>query len=47
VPWLRFDPPIPAKVVLKDVHPSFVYSARFTGPITESRGPWLLEGNWW
>ena len=47
VPWLRFQPPIPAKIVLNDVQPAFLYSTRFTGPIKETCGPWLLEGNWW
>jgi len=47
VPWLRFHPPIPAKIVLNDVQPAFLYSSRFTGPIKETCGPWLLEGNWW
>jgi protein ImuB len=47
VPWLRFHPPIPANIVLRDVQPAFVYSSRFTGPIKETCGPWLLEGNWW
>jgi protein ImuB len=47
VPWLRFHPPIPANIVLNDVQPAFLYSSRFTGPIKETCGPWLLEGNWW
>jgi protein ImuB len=47
VPWLRFHPPIPAKVVLNDVQPAFLYSPRITGPIKETCGPWLLEGDWW
>ena len=47
MPWLRFHPPIPAKIVLNDVQPAFLYSSRFTGPIKETCGPWLLEGNWW
>ena len=47
VPWLRFDPPIPVRITFNEVHPAFLYSSRFTGPITESAGPWLLEGNWW
>jgi protein ImuB len=47
VPWLRFQPPLPAKIILNEVAPAFLYSARFTGPIRETCGPWLLEGNWW
>jgi protein ImuB len=39
VPWLRFEPPIPAKIVFNDVQPAFLYSARFTGPIRETGGP--------
>jgi protein ImuB len=47
VPWLRFRPPVPAKIILNDILPAFLYSARSTGPIKEIRGPWLLEGDWW
>ena len=47
VPWLRFRPPIQAKIILNDLRPAFLYSSRCTGPIKEARGPWELEGNWW
>ena len=47
VPCLRFRPPIHARVVLEEVRPVLLSSSRGTGPITEARGPWLLEGNWW
>jgi protein ImuB len=47
VPWLRFQPPIPAKIILNDVAPAFLYSDRFTGPIKEACGPWVANGNWW
>jgi protein ImuB len=47
VPWLRFYPPIPARVVLDEVRPTFLYSAPSTGPIRDARGPWHVEGNWW
>lgn len=47
VPWLRFRPPIQAKVILNDVRPAFLYSSRCTGPIQDARGPWLLDGDWW
>jgi protein ImuB len=47
IPWMRFTPPIPAKIILNNDQPAFLYSARFTGPIRETCGPWLLEGNWW
>jgi protein ImuB len=47
VPWLRFRPPIRANVILEDVRPAFLSSSRGHGPITEARGPWLLEGDWW
>jgi protein ImuB len=47
VPWLRFNPPIFAKVILNEVRPTFLYSAPSTGPIEDARGPWHIEGNWW
>jgi protein ImuB len=47
VPWLRFRPPVPAQIILDEIRPAFLYSARSTGPIKDARGPWLLEGNWW
>jgi protein ImuB len=47
IPMMRFRPPISANVVLNDVRPAFLYSNRFTGPITQSCGPWLIRGNWW
>jgi protein ImuB len=47
VPWLRFRPPVPAQIILDEVRPAFLYSARSTGPIKDARGPWRLEGNWW
>ena len=47
VPWLRFRPPIQAKVILNDIRPAFLYSSRCTGPIKDVRGPWLLDGDWW
>jgi protein ImuB len=47
VPWMRFTPPVPAKIRLLDGEPAFVESTRFTGPVKETCGPWLLEGNWW
>jgi protein ImuB len=47
IPWLRFRPPIQARVILNDIRPAFLYSSRWTGPIREARGPWQLEGHWW
>ena len=47
IPLMRFRPPIPAKIVLNDIQPAFLYSNRFTGPIKQTCGPWLLRGNWW
>ena len=47
VPWLRFRPSVPANVVLNEVRPAYLYSARSTGPIRDLRGPWRLDGNWW
>jgi protein ImuB len=47
IPLMRFRPPIPANVVLNDVQPAFLYSNRFTGPIKQTCGPWLIRGNWW
>ena len=47
IPLMRFRPPIPAKIVLNDIQPAFLYSNRFTGPIKQACGPWLLRGNWW
>jgi protein ImuB len=47
VPWFRFYPPLPAKVILNDFQPAFLYSSRITGPIKEACGPWVMEGNWW
>ncbi len=47
VPWLRFRPPIPARVIMNDAGPAFLYSTRSNGPIREACGPWLLAGNWW
>jgi protein ImuB len=44
VPWMRLTPPVPAKIRLHDGEPAFLESPRFTGPIKETRGPWLLEG---
>jgi protein ImuB len=46
-PCLRFRPPIPAHVIMNEISPAFLYSARSTGPIREARGPWLLGGHWW
>jgi protein ImuB len=46
-PWMRFVPPVAAKIRLQDGKPIFLESSRFTGPITKTGGPWLLEGNWW
>ena len=47
VPWLRFRPSIPANVILNEVRPAYLYSARSTGPIRDARGPWHLDGDWW
>jgi protein ImuB len=47
VPWMRFTPPVPAKIRLNDGEPVYLESPRFTGRIKETSGPWLLEGNWW
>jgi protein ImuB len=47
VPWMRFTPPVPATIKLHDGEPAFLRSPHFTGPIKETSGPWLLEGNWW
>ena len=46
-PWLLFRPPVPARVILNETRPTFLYSPRSTGPIHEACGPWLLAGNWW
>jgi len=47
MPWLRFRPPVPAHVILNEVRPAYLYSARSTGPIRDARGPWRLDGDWW
>jgi protein ImuB len=47
VPWMRFNPPVPATINLNDGEPAFLRSPHFTGPVKETSGPWLLEGNWW
>jgi protein ImuB len=47
VPWLRFRPPIQARIILHGARPAYLYSSRCTGPIKDARGPWLLDGNWW
>jgi protein ImuB len=47
VPWLRFRPPIQAKVILNDIQPAFLYSSRCTGRVKDARGPWFLNGEWW
>jgi protein ImuB len=47
VPWLRFTPPIPATIRLHDGQPVYLHSSRHNGPIKDTCGPWLLEGNWW
>ena len=47
MPWLRFTPPIQARIVLNEKRPAYLYSAHSTGPILDARGPWHLSGNWW
>jgi protein ImuB len=47
LPLLRFRPPIPTQIVLNNAQPAFLYSNRFTGPIKQTGGPWLLRGDWW
>ncbi len=47
IPWLRFRPAVRADVIMDQARPAFLYSERTTGPVKESEGPWLLEGNWW
>jgi len=47
IPWMRFRPPIPAKVVLNENRLAYIYSARCTGTIRESCGPWQMQGAWW
>jgi protein ImuB len=47
VPWLRFRPAVPARVILNETRPAFLYSPRSTGPIRDAQGPWRLGGNWW
>jgi len=47
VPWLRFRPPVPARVILEAAKPFFLCSSLSTGPIHGSRGPWRLAGHWW
>jgi protein ImuB len=47
VPWLRFRPPLPARVVLEETRPAFLQSSRGSGPIRDARGPWLADGRWW
>jgi protein ImuB len=47
IPLMRFRPPVPANIVLNDIQPAFLYSNRFTGPIKQACGPWLIRGNWW
>jgi protein ImuB len=46
-PWLRFRPPLPARVILNKAGPAFLHSSPSTGPIREACGPWRLAGNWW
>jgi protein ImuB len=47
LPLRRFRPPVRATVTLRDAQPIFLRCSQFSGPITASRGPWRLSGNWW
>jgi protein ImuB len=47
VPWLRFRPPMPARVTLDRDSPAYIHSPPTTGPVREACGPWLLAGPWW
>jgi protein ImuB len=47
VPWMRFQPPVPASVVVEGQRPAHLRSSRSTGPVRDARGPWKASGEWW
>jgi protein ImuB len=49
LPLRRFRPPLPARLTFAPVsgRPAHVWTERFSGPVTEARGPWCASGDWW
>jgi protein ImuB len=47
LPLRRFRPALAAQLELTDGKPTYVWTDRFNGAITEIRGPWLSSGDWW
>ncbi len=49
LPLRRFRPPLPARLSFAPAsgRPAHVWTERFSGPVTEARGPWCASGDWW
>ena len=47
LPLRRFRPPLASHIEFRDEKPSLLRSQVFVGPIVETRGPFLISGNWW
>jgi protein ImuB len=49
LPLRRFRPPLPARLTFAPASgwPAHVWTERFSGPVTEARGPWCASGEWW
>ncbi|PTX90943.1 DNA polymerase Y family protein [Opitutus sp. ER46] len=47
LPLRRFRPPLRAQLELTDGRPTYLWTERFNGAVTQLRGPWLNSGGWW
>ncbi|MFZ9747380.1 MAG: hypothetical protein ACO3G4_12185 [Opitutaceae bacterium] len=49
LPLRRFRPPLPARLTFAPAcgRPAHIWTERFSGPVTEARGPWCASGDWW
>ncbi len=47
LPLRRMHPRQEIKVESNAGKPRFVYGTRFSGPVTECRGPYRISGHWW
>lgn len=45
--WKRLTDAIPVTLNWSSGRPTRIQSRLVSGPVTEARGPWIVDGNWW
>ena len=43
----RYEPPLPARVRLREQRPAYLSARGIAGEVADAAGPWRISGDWW